>query len=92
MILALSRSGFLYRSQPARALLLEGALSGGGLAFAYAMAGPGLLATALAIWGFFLAQSLFFLAGGVKQRDAEPAGTDPFEKARQRALALMDEV
>ena len=91
LILAVARSGFLYRSSPARALLLEGALAFGGLLFARAMGGPGPLGIALGIWSFFLVQSLFFLAGGVEERAPATPGVDPFERARSRALALMDD-
>lgn len=91
VILAVARSGLLYRSRPARALLIEGLLGAGGMLFAYALAEPTLLGTALGIWGFFLVQSLFFLAGGVQARREEAAGVDPFERARKRALALMEE-
>jgi hypothetical protein len=45
---------------------------------------------AFAIWGFFLVQSFFFLLGGVAERAATPAGLDPFEVARARAVALME--
>lgn len=90
LILAVARSGFLYRSKPARALAIEGLLAFGGLLFAYALAGPAPLGTALAIWGFFLVQSLFFVLGGVRARREEEPGVDPFEQARKRALALME--
>ncbi len=90
LILAIARSGFLYRQAPARALALEGALAIGGLLFAYAVAGPTLLGAALAIWSFFLVQSLYFLVGGRRDRVSDEPAVDPFEKARQRALALMD--
>lgn len=92
LIVAVVRSGFLYRSRPARALLLEGSLAIGGLVTAYALAGSTLLGTALAIWSFFLVQSLFFLTGGVRERDANELQIDPFEQARRKALALMEEV
>ena len=91
LILAVARSGFLYRGRPARAVVLEAALVLGGLLFARALAGPSLLSAGLAIWAFFLVQSLFFLAGGVREREAEEPRVDPFERARERALALMEE-
>lgn len=91
LILAVARSGFLYRSKPARALLLEGALAIGGLLAARILAGPTPLASGLAIWTFFLVQSLFFLAGGVEHREADETRIDPFERARKRALAVMEE-
>ncbi len=91
LILAIARSGFLYRGKPARVLVVEGLLVGGGLLFARAPAEGSLLATALAIWSFFLVQSLFFLIGGMRKRRSEEVAGDPFERARQQALALMDE-
>ncbi len=91
LILAVARSGFLYRSRPARAVALESALAGGGLAFAGVLAAPTLLGAALAIWAFFLVQSLFFVAGGVEARGSDEPHVDPFERARKRALALMEE-
>ncbi len=91
LIVAAARSGLLYRRRPARALLIEGALLFGGLLFARALAGPTLLSASLAIWAFFLVQSLFFLAGGLRERQGEEPRIDPFERARKRALALMEE-
>jgi hypothetical protein len=85
------RSGFLYSHRPIRALLLEFALLGAGLAVAGWLATPGLLGVALAVWGFFLVQSLWFLVGGRKERTDTPDGVDPFEHARGRALALLDD-
>ena len=90
LILAVARSGFLYRSRPARGLAIEGVLAFGGLLFASALARPTLLGTALAIWGFFLVQSLFFVAGGVRALKPDEPGVDPFDQARKQALALME--
>ncbi len=91
LILAVARSGFLYRGRPARTVVLEAALTCGGLLFARALAGPTVLSAGLAIWAFFLVQSLFFLAGGVREREADEPQIDRFERARKRALALMEE-
>ncbi len=91
MILAVARGGFLYRGKPARTVVLEAALILGGLLFARALAGPTLLSAGLAVWAFFLVQSLFFLAGGVRERESDEPRIDPFERARKRALALMEE-
>jgi hypothetical protein len=49
-------------------------------------------ATALAVWGFFLVQSVFFLVGGVQPRREPGPQPDPFEDAHARALALLDGV
>jgi len=90
-ILAIARSGFLYRGKPARVLVVEGLLVGGGLLLARWLADASLLATGLAIWSFFLVQSLFFLIGGMHKRPSEEVTGDPFERACQQAIALMEE-
>ncbi len=91
LILAVARSGFLYRGKPARAVLLEAVLTSGGLLFARALAGSTVLSAGLAIWAFFLVQSLYSIAGGVRERESDEPQIDPFERARRRALALMEE-
>ncbi len=91
MILAVARSGFLFRGKPARTVVLEAGLVFGGLLFARALAGGTLLSAGLAIWAFFLVQSLFFVAGGVREREPDELRIDPFERARKRALALMED-
>jgi hypothetical protein len=90
LIVGVCRSGVLYRSRRARALLTETILLAGGLGLARFLAGPDTLQVAFAIWGFFLVQSFFFLLGGVAERAETPAGLDPFEVARARAVALME--
>ena len=89
--LGLVRSGFLYRAQPARAALLEGLLLGGGLLFGRFLVDPSAPGIALAIWGFFLVQSLFFLVGGIRARSEPETRLDPFEEARSRALSLLED-
>ena len=91
-ILAAARSGFLFRGRPARAFVAEGVLAGGGLALAGVLAGSTFLSLGLAFWGYFLLQSLFFLIGGIAERPADEPRLDPFEVARRRALALMEEM
>ena len=90
LTIGVCRSGVLYRSRPARALLTETCLLAGGLGLSRFLAGPEPLEIALAIWGFLLVQSVFFLIGGVAARADRPAGLDPFELARARALALLE--
>jgi hypothetical protein len=46
-------------------------------------------ALVLSLWGFFLAQSLYFLLGGTTATAAS-RHPDPFEDAYGRALALLD--
>ena len=89
-ILGIARSGLLYRAAPARALATEVSLLLGGLVFARFLAAVSLPATALALWGFFLVQSLFFLVAGVRARAVSGVHPDPFEEAQRRALALLE--
>jgi len=90
LVVGVCRSGVLYRSRRARALVTETCLLAGGLGLARFLAGPDTLQMAFAIWGFFLVQSFFFLLGGVAERTEASAGLDPFEVARARAVALME--
>jgi hypothetical protein len=90
LIVAVCRSGVLYRSRKARALVAEICLLAGGLGLARFLAGPDTLQVAFAIWGFFLAQSFYFLLGGIAERAETTPGLDPFEVAHTRALALME--
>lgn len=91
VVLGVVRSGLLYRRAPLRALFVEFVLLIGGLAFAWLLADGSLLGLGLAIWGFFLVQSLFPLLGGLAERSHDRPQEDPFDEARRRALALMEE-
>src|SRR5262245_26025495 len=91
VVLGVGRSVVLYRARPARALATEAVLVGGGLLFARALAAPSAGGVMLALWGFFLVQSLFFLIGGIAPRPDDPGRRDPFEEAYARAMALADE-
>ncbi len=88
IILATARSVFLYRAPAARAVATEAVLVIGGLLFARFLAASSL---ALAIWGFLLVQSCFFLVGGVRVRPTPGRHPDPFEDAYGRAIALIEE-
>jgi hypothetical protein len=88
-LVAVGRSAILYRSRPLRALVLEVALTAGGLVLASRLVGGGIASLALAAWGYFLVQSLFFLVGGIEARP-DPGPADPFERARAQLLALLD--
>jgi len=98
-ILGILRSGFLYRSRPARALVIETGLLSLGLLLAGVLAGSAALSYpslglrfGLGVWGFFLVQSLFFVVGGVSTRAEEQDGVDPFVKAREEALRIMEDL
>ena len=90
VVLAVARSGFLYGRSPARAVVLETFLVAGGLLFARFLAGHSALALVLAVWGFFLVQSFYFLAGEPRRRESSGRHPDAFEDACGRALALLD--
>lgn len=90
VLLALARSGLLYRSPSARAVTMEVVLVAGGLLFARFLAGTSLLSVTVALWGFLLVQSTFFLAGGTCPRPPAVGDKDPFEAACERAISLLD--
>jgi hypothetical protein len=90
VVLAAGRSVFLLRGTAARAVLVETGLGLGGLTFAWAMAAPTVGGVMLAVWSFFLVQSLFFLVGHPRTRPATHPGCDPFDTAHARALVLLD--
>jgi hypothetical protein len=92
ILLALARSGLLYRARPRRAVALELALGAGALLFARFLVGSSPLSMLLAIWGFLLVQSLFFLVRGIHERHFGATPSDPFEAAQGRANALLDDL
>lgn len=89
-IVGIARSGFLYRSAPARAVAIEAMLLLGGLWLARLTGGPFAIATAFGVWSFFLVQALFFLIGGVRARVAGGAPADPFDAAYGQAVGLLE--
>lgn len=88
--IAVARSVLLYRVRVARGLAIELALSVGGLMLARWFAAPGLLGGSLALWGFFLAQSLYFPLSAATPRRREPPG-DAFDEARARLQGMLRE-
>jgi hypothetical protein len=90
VLLATARGGFLYRRRTARGVGLEVALIGGGLLLARFLAGPSVVSIMLAVWGFLLVQSFFFLVPGVRLGDRTAPQRDPFDAAHERARALLD--
>ena len=90
VLLAIARGVFLYRRRTARAVMLEVALIGGGLLLARFLAGPSLVSIMLAVWGFLLVQSFFFLVPGARVAARAAPQRDPFDAAHERARALLD--
>ena len=88
VIVGLIRSGMLYRARPLRACAAELVLQSAGLGLAGFLFEGGLVSVALAVWGYLLVQSVFFLIGGMAPRRAESA-SDPFDRARAELLALL---
>lgn len=91
LLLAAVRSGYLYRGASPRALVLEVGLLLGGLATAKLLATPGVLGMALAVWGFFVVQSLYFLLARPRAR-TPGGGGDPFERVRERLEGLLEDL
>jgi len=91
LLLGLCRSGLLYRARFARALVLEGVLLCAGLGLAGHLLTGSTFSAVLAVWAFFLVQSIFFLVGGVETRREDPRDTDPFDAARARAVEILEQ-
>jgi hypothetical protein len=89
-LLGCIRSALLYRARPAHAVAIELVLLCGGLIFAGWLASPSMLSIALALWAFFLVQSLFFLIAAAKRRAPDSVQMDPFDEAHRRAIALLE--
>lgn len=91
LLLGLGRSVFLHPNRPARAVALEVVLVGGGLALGRVLLGASVLDVGLAVWGFFLVQSLFFLVGREQAGVQTTIEGDPFERARDEAVAILED-
>ena len=91
MAFGLCRSGLLYRSRFARAVVLEGALLGTGLALAGHLIGASTFSAVLAVWAFYLVQSVFFLVGGIEARPEDAGELDPFDAAHARAEEILEQ-
>jgi hypothetical protein len=85
---AVARSALLYRTRVARAVAIELTLGLGGLVLARWFGGPGTIGASLGLWGYWLAQSLYFPLAGCEPRRDEQAG-DAFDEARTRLRALL---
>jgi len=92
LLLAFLRSGLHPSMRPARAVVVEVGLLGGGLAMAVWLAGAGWFGSALGLWGYALVQSLYFLVPGRDRARFQPASDgDAFDRARDRLIDLLDE-
>jgi hypothetical protein len=87
---ALVRSGLLFERRSLRGAGIEAVVLVVALVSAHLLSSPGLLAAALAVWGWFVAQSFYFLLGGFARRRTR-AQADPFETARSRLEELLAE-
>ena len=87
---AVARSALLYRARATRSIAVELALGLAGLFLAQWFAGPGLLGGSLALWAYFLVQSIYFPLVEGSPRGATAAG-DPFDRARSRLQSLLRE-
>jgi hypothetical protein len=91
MLLGLMRSGFLFPRRLPRAVAVELGLAGVSGLLASSLAGPSSLSLGIAVWGFFLVQSLFFVIGGIEVW--RPGVTeDAFDKARREATRMMEDL
>ncbi len=86
----LIRSGWLLERRTLRAVVVEGLVLIGSVTTAHFLASPGLLGGAVALWGWFVVQSFYFLVGGLRVRSPRRAG-DPFDAARRELQELLDQ-
>jgi hypothetical protein len=85
-----ARSGWLFQRARVRAFGLEAVVLAAALAVAgFLSSGAGLLGAALAVWGWFVVQSFYFLVGGLRLRPTRGRG-DSFEAAAARLERLLD--
>jgi hypothetical protein len=90
-MIAFVRGVLLAQGRTLRAFALEAVFGATGLAAAAHLASrAGLFELCLAIWGYFLVQSGWFLMGGRGTDAGEPA-RDPFDRARARLERLLEE-
>lgn len=88
-ILGIVRSALLFPRPLVRALFLELAVSAAALLVAAFFHDPSPIGTTFAVWAFWLVQAGFALAPGEAAPPRE-AATDRFERARARALAILE--
>ena len=90
LAVAVARSYLLGTDRIARTIAIETVLAVFGFAFVRSLGGAGLFPIALAIWGWFLVQSLYFLIGGGLPRPTASGDVDAFDLAHERANAIME--
>lgn len=91
LVLALVRSGLDSGGRRGRAILLEAVLGVMSLAVAGWLASPGWLGGAMALWGYGLVQSLYFMFPESQRSSSGEDGVDPFDRARDRILSMLGE-
>jgi hypothetical protein len=84
----LVRSGLVYGRVSLRALGIEALCGAGALGMAWVMYAPSALGAVLSLWGWFLAESCFYLLAELSSRRARMAA-DPFDLARAGLLELL---
>ena len=91
ILLGVVRSGLLYRAKIGRAFAIEAMLFLLATSVAQLLAGSTVQSYGLAVWGFFLVESTFFLFEGARSRAESGSAEDPFERVRREATRLMEE-
>jgi hypothetical protein len=89
-VLSWIRSGICFRRAPLRALTAELVTTAGGAGLVVMLWQPSAIAQALAVWLFFLCQTLYFFIMPVKAVEGKNSHGDTFEKARQDLERVLD--
>jgi hypothetical protein len=89
LLIAGVRSGWLFQRSTARALATEAGVLAVALAIASFLYQPGLLGAALVTWGWFVAQSFYFLLEGWQPR-SRGQRMDPFNEAADSLEDLLE--
>lgn len=91
LVLAGVRTGLSPGRHGLRGVAIEVGLTLGALGFAALLFSPGPLGMASAIWGYALVTSLFFLVSVSREGTKRAGDIDPFDRARDRLLGLLEE-
>jgi len=89
-VLGIVRSAILFPRPFARALFLEACCSLLAVSLAVLFHDASVVGTTFAIWAFWLVQAGFALAPGEPRTAAPSPAGDPFDAARDRALAVLE--